>query len=175
MIDPLRLPTRDAEGAVVAVIETPRASPNKMKWDQRLGAFRLSRVLPTGMVFPFDFGFIPGTRAADGDPLDIVVLLGAPVCTGSIVACRLVAVLEAEQQEDDATDWVRNDRLIGVPVEDATMDEIRDDGDLDARTLRDLGAFFADYNHLDGKRFRVLRHRGPKAAQRLLEEALDAG
>jgi inorganic pyrophosphatase len=172
MIDPLRLPTRDAEGAVVAVIETPRGSPNKMRWDPRLGAFRLAKVLSAGMMFPFDFGFIPGTRAADGDPLDIVVLLGAPVCTGSVVPCRLVAVLEAEQREQDADEWIRNDRLIGVPLDDGSMDHVRDDGDIDEKTMRDLGAFFVDYNELDGKGFRVLRHRGPKAAERLLEEAV---
>jgi inorganic pyrophosphatase len=94
--------------------------------------------------------------------------------TGSLVPCRLIAVPEAEQQEDEAAGSVRNDRLIGVPVHDLSMEEVRDDGDIDARTLRGLGAFFTDYNDLDGKGFRILRHRGPRAAERLLAGALGA-
>ena len=71
------------DGLVVVVVETPRGSGNKFKFDPQLGVYRLDRVLPAGMVFPFDFGFIPRTAAEDGDPLDAMVLLDAPTYPGA--------------------------------------------------------------------------------------------
>ena len=60
---------------VLAVMENPRGSRNKYDYDPKCRAFRLASVLPQGMVFPFDFEFIPSTKAADGDPLDIMILM----------------------------------------------------------------------------------------------------
>src|SRR5690349_20953185 len=70
--DPLTLPMHK-DGLVVVVIETPRGSGNKLKYDTGLGVYRLDRALPAGLIFPFDFGFIPQTLADDGDPLDAIV------------------------------------------------------------------------------------------------------
>jgi inorganic pyrophosphatase len=61
--------------------------------------FVLKSVLPSGMAFPFDFGFIPGTRGEDGDPLDVLVLLDEPAIQGVLEPTRLIAVIEAEQTE----------------------------------------------------------------------------
>jgi inorganic pyrophosphatase len=114
---------RDRASTVIeVVIETPQGSRNKLKFDAAVGRFRLSHVLPTGMAFPFDFGFVPDTRADDGDPLDVLVLTDAPLPMGCLVDVRLVGVLEVEQREQDGS-VVRNDRLIGVAVEsDARRD-----------------------------------------------------
>src|SRR5689334_14657950 len=94
------------------VIETPRGCRNKFKFDEKLGVFRLNSILPAGSVFPFDFGYVPGTRAEDGDPLDVLLLLDEPVFTGCVVRARLIGVLEAEQRENGKAE--RNDRLIAV-------------------------------------------------------------
>ena len=73
------LEPRDAKtGLVRVIVDTPRGSHNKLKYDEELGCFKLSRILPVGHVFPYDFGSVPGTRAADGDALDVLVLLDAP-------------------------------------------------------------------------------------------------
>jgi len=72
-----------ARDNVDVVIETPKGQRNKFKYDADLAAFRLTRVLPVGMVFPFDFGFLPQTHADDGDPLDVLVLLDAPAYPGA--------------------------------------------------------------------------------------------
>jgi inorganic pyrophosphatase len=96
----------------MVVIETPKGSPNKLTFEPRYGTFVLKGVLPVGAVFPFDIGFVPSTRAEDGDPLDILVLMDAPVFPGCIVPSRLVGVIEAEQTEDGKTE--RNDRLLAV-------------------------------------------------------------
>src|SRR3954465_3312878 len=94
------------------VIETPRGSHNKYKWDDDLGAYTLAKVLPAGMSFPFDFGFIPRTKAEDGDAIGGVVLGEAAAFPGWVVACRLIGTIEARQTEGKKTE--RNDRLIGV-------------------------------------------------------------
>src|SRR5579864_1431362 len=78
------------------VIETPKRSRNKFKYDPDLGSYRLNSVLSEGMVFPYDFGFVPQTKAQDGDPLDVLLLMDEPAFTGCIVEARIVGVLEGE-------------------------------------------------------------------------------
>jgi inorganic pyrophosphatase len=153
-------------GTVDVVVETPSGSHNKLKFDPAHGAFRLSRVLPAGMSFPFDFGYLPGTLGEDGDPLDVLLLLDAPVPTGCLVEARLIGVLEVEQREKDGS-VVRNDRLIGVAVESTTRATLRDLDDIDPALLDEIEAFFDQYNRLEGKAFRVLHRRGPAAAMEL--------
>ena len=87
----------------MVVIETPKGSPNKLAFEPRYGTFVLKGVLPAGAVFPFDFGFVPSTRAEDGDPLDVLVLMDAPVFPGCIVPSRLVGVIgsRADRRRED--------------------------------------------------------------------------
>jgi inorganic pyrophosphatase len=90
------LPARDPEsGLVRVVIDTPRGSRNKYKFDRELASFKLSRVLPAGMSFPFDFGSIPGTEAEDGDALDVLVLTESPLIVGCVVHVHLVGIIQA--------------------------------------------------------------------------------
>src|SRR5215208_5286440 len=108
-----RLTAFDAEnGDLNVVIDTPKGSRNKFKYDEALGLFRLSGVLPAGAVFPFDFGYIPSTEGGDGDPLDVLVLMDEPVFVGCLVPSRLLGLIEADQTENGKT--TRNDRLIAV-------------------------------------------------------------
>src|SRR5438045_689965 len=95
------------------VIETPRGSHHKYAFDSELQIFRLKKTLPLGTVFPFDFGFIPNTKAGDGDPLDILVLMDEPAFAGCVVECRIIGALKARQKEK-ARKKVRNDRIIGI-------------------------------------------------------------
>src|SRR5207248_990499 len=98
------------------VIETPRGSAVKVKLDPRLGAFTISRPLPEGMVYPFDFGFVPGTRAPDGDPLDAVVFWDVASWPGIVVDCRPLGVVELDQAAKDGKRRQRNDRLLVTPT-----------------------------------------------------------
>jgi inorganic pyrophosphatase len=149
--------------ALEVVIETPKGSQNKLKYDEAAGRFRLSHVLPTGMAFPFDFGFIPKTRAEDGDPLDVLVLTDAALPMGVLADVRLVGVLEVEQREETG-EVVRNDRLIAVAEESTTHAAVRELDDVSPTLLDEIEAFFDQYNRLDGKAFRVLHRRGSRAA-----------
>ena len=139
--NPMTLPLR-AQGLLVAVIETPRDSGNKVKFDPDLGVYRVDRTLPAGMTFPFDFGFVPRTVAADGDPLDIIVLLDAPAFPGCVVLARLIGVLEAEQRDAGQGRWVRNDRLVAVVGGENGHASLRSLRDVDPFLLDSIGAFF---------------------------------
>ena len=119
-----RLDAWDAEsGALNVLIETPKGGRNKFKYDPGARLFELSKVLPHGAVFPFDFGFVPSTLGDDGDPLDVLVLMQESAFPGCKVACRLLGVIEAEQTEGGETE--RNDRLIAVAKHSQDHAEVR--------------------------------------------------
>lgn len=151
------------------VIETPKGSRNKFKWDPNLGLFALSGVLPMGATFPFDFGFVPFTRAPDGDPLDVLVLMDEPAFAGCVVPIRLVGVIEAEQTENGAT--MRNDRLIAVSSVSRDHRDICDLSDLNTNMLHEIEHFFVSYNTAKGQEFKILGRHGPARAQQLVAEA----
>ena len=76
--------------AISVTIETPRGSRNKIEYEPAKKMYSLSKILPEGMVFPYDFGFVPGTKAEDGDPLDVLVLTDEPLFPGCLVDSRLI-------------------------------------------------------------------------------------
>src|SRR6202030_4736440 len=95
-----------------AVIETPKGCRNKFDYDPDSGLFKLGGLLPEGMMFPFDFGFVPSTLGADGDPLDIMVLMDAPAHVGCLIEVRIIGVIGAKQVQHGKSEI--NDRLLGV-------------------------------------------------------------
>ena len=156
-------------GLVNVVIDTPRGSRCKYKYEEKEGFFRLKKLLPLGASFPYDFGFVPGTRGEDGDPLDMLVLLDEPVAIGCVVPVRLVGVIEAEQTGKSGK-TVRNDRLIGVVQTACNPPDILALRDLSKQVLDEIEHFFISYNEMEGHRFRPLGRRGPSTAERLVEE-----
>jgi inorganic pyrophosphatase len=165
------LPTWDHDGNAHTIIETPKGSRNKLAYDHGMGTFVLSKVLPVGMRFPFDFGFLPGTHAEDGDPLDVLVLMDEPVFPGCVVATRLLGVIEAQQRDDGV--WVRNDRLIGVAAESTTHAEVKRLSDVDTTVLSEIEAFFTDYDRIQGHRFRAIGRSGPGTARRIVGNSIE--
>jgi inorganic pyrophosphatase len=155
---------------LVVVIETPKGSPNKLAFEPRYGAFVLKGVLPAGAVFPFDFGFVPSTRADDGDPLDVLVLMDAPVFPGCIVPSRVIGVIEAEQTEGGQTE--RNDRVLAVAAESAAHRSIREISDVSQDLIDQIEHFFRSYNDAKGKLFEVKGRSGKKRALALVKRAM---
>ena len=153
------------------IIETPKGSRNKFNYDPELRLFKLGGVLPSGAVFPFDFGFVPSTLGGDGDPLDVLVLMDAPAFTGCLVNARLVGVIEAEQTERDG-ETTRNDRLIAVVEGSRLMRKVRSLGSLNESLLDEIEHFFVSYNQAKGKEFKPLGRFGPTRAQKLVEEGI---
>jgi len=81
LADPSRLEPivdDDDDEIIKVVIETPKGSRNKYAFDPEERTFTLKKVLPAGMTFPYDFGFVPSTLAEDGDPVDVLVLMDEP-------------------------------------------------------------------------------------------------
>jgi len=167
-----RLKANDpATGDVTVVIESPRGSPHKYTYDPDIGAFRLAAILPEGITFPFDFGFVPSTRGEDGDPLDVLVLLDYPVPIGCVLTVRLIGVIKAEQRERDG-EWVQNDRLLGVATHAHAHSVTTNLEALRPGLLDELEAFFAHYNQLRGKEFRPLARGGPKKADKAVHRGM---
>lgn len=169
-----QLPAWEPEtGRLQIVIEVPRGSRNKYKYDPGTGQIRLDKVLPPGMSFPLDFGFVPATRGDDGDPLDVLVVMDDPAFPGCIVTARLLGVIEAEQTEKGKT--IRNDRLIAVldaPRNPAAVNSL---DELARGRLDGIEHFFIAYNAAEGRTFRPLARRGPGEAKALIEAAASGG
>src|SRR6187397_2375863 len=126
-IDRLK-PFAEEKGDIHIIIDTPRGSRNKLKWDEKLGVLKLSHILTAGAVFPFDFGFVPGTRGADGDALDVLVLTDEPLVPLCLVQARLIGAIEAEQTAEEET--LRNDRMLAVTSNSRLYAKVRDLADL---------------------------------------------
>jgi inorganic pyrophosphatase len=163
-------PLDQKSGHVNAIIDTPKGSRNKFKYDEQIGMFKLGGALPLGAIFPFDFGYIPSTRAGDGDPLDILILIDDPAFVGCLVPAKLIGVIEAEQTENQET--VRNDRLIAVAADSRNHSHIRFLGDLNKNLVHEIEQFFVSYNQTKGKKFKILGHFGPDRAHALIDSAV---
>src|SRR5262245_64152201 len=164
------LPAVDPDsGRLNVVVDTPKGSRNKYKFDERHGQWRLSKVLPQGMAFPYDFGFLPSTRGEDGDPVDVLLLSDEPTFPGCVVPARLIGVLEAEQTEGGKT--VRNDRLVAVVETPYNPAEFHSLKEVSRQRLDEIEHFFVSYNRMEGRRFKPLARRGAGRARELLEAA----
>lgn len=165
-----RLPQTDEEGRLRAVIETPQGSRNKLAYEPETGTFTVKATMPAGMSFPFDFGFFPRTRAADGDPLDVLVLMDGPAYPGCLVPVTLLGVIEAEQSEGEGP-AIRNDRLIALAIGSSERGDLRSVRDFAPSLVEQLESFFVTYDRFEGKAFTILGQRGPRRATTLLEAA----
>jgi inorganic pyrophosphatase len=139
---------------LLVVVDTPRGSPVKFKYDEERGIFTIARFLPGGLVFPFDFGFFPGTRAEDGDALDAVLLTEETGFTGRRVRSRLMGVLEARQKKKGRV--VRDDRLITVASDSAAYRQARTLEDVGREQLEGIERFFIASNEEEGREFQPL-------------------
>jgi inorganic pyrophosphatase len=163
-------PYDEESGAVVAVVETPKHGHNKFKYDVKTGLFKLAKVLPEGMNFPFDFGFIPGTMGGDGDPLDVLILMDEPAFVGCYLTVRLVGVIEATQEEKGKKE--KNDRLVAVATESRLHKGIKHLTDLNPNFVEEIERFFIAYNEAGGKKFTVDNCGGTRRAAELLEQSI---
>lgn len=173
LADPTQLKTHDrSNGAFQVIVETPQGSRNKFAFDPRQKVFVLSKVLPAGMVFPCDFGFLPQTKAGDGAPIDVLLLMDEPAYPGITVRARLIGIIEAEQVENGKKE--RNDRLLAVAEASHMYANIRGLEDLPGQLIRELEEFFVQYSRLEGRQYRVLSCKGAAAAVRAVDKAREA-
>ena len=127
------------------VVEIPKGSSNKYEYDARLEVFRLDRVLYSPVHYPGDYGFVPGTLAADGDPMDVVALVDEPTFTGCVVEVRPVGVLNMVDQEQ------RDQKIIAVLNRDPRYQEIHTLDQIFPHIRREVEHFFNIYKELEGR------------------------
>jgi inorganic pyrophosphatase len=155
-----------------SIIETPKGSRNKFDYDPDSNLFTLGGLLPEGMMFPFDFGFIPSTLGEDGDPLDILVLMDAPAHVGCLIDVRVIGIIRAKQTEDGETK--ENDRLLGVAIHSYNHEGLSSINDMSKSLLKQIEEFFVSYNRQRGKKFKVIETHGPKRAVKFLKNGIKA-
>lgn len=162
-------PVEKPNGILQVIIETPKGSRNKFAFDPDQRVFALSKVLPAGMAFPYDFGFLPRTLAQDGDPIDVLLLMDEPAYPGVMVRSRLIGVIEGEQL--DGKNKIRNDRLLAVAEANHQYANIRTFKDLPSLFLQEIEEFFVNYHRHLGKQYKLLGCKGSGEAMRLIQKA----
>jgi inorganic pyrophosphatase len=172
LADPTRLEPFDSFDKQVlrVVIETPKGSRNKFAFNADEHIFELKKVLPAGMAFPYDFGFVPSTEADDGDPVDVLVLMDEPAFPGCVLKCRPIGVIQGEQGNKKKK--IRNDRIIAVEKDAHSWADIKTIGDLGKQFVRELEEFFVNYHRLSGEQYRVLAPKGPAHARKLVKSGM---
>jgi inorganic pyrophosphatase len=153
-----------------AIIETPKESRNKFHYDPQSNLFVLAGLLPEGMMFPFDFGFIPSTKGEDGDPVDIMVLMDAPAHVGCLIEVRIIGIIDAEQTEKGQTE--KNSRILGAAIHSYEHENLISIADVSKTLLSQVEEFFISYNKQRGKKFKITNTGGPKRALRYLRSGI---
>jgi inorganic pyrophosphatase len=154
------------------IIETPRGKGQKYDFDPQSGYFILKKIMPAGMVFPFDFGFFPGTIGEDGDPIDVIVISEIETFPGCMMECRVIGAITAEQRERDGQS-MRNDRYIAIPEVSQLYANINDLENLPQEMITQLEHFFISYNQQAEKEFKPLGRLKAQEAQELLSSTKD--
>jgi inorganic pyrophosphatase len=160
----------DDKQLLQVIIETPKGSRNKFAFNSQEHIFELKTVLPAGMAFPYDFGFVPSTKADDGDAVDVLVLMDEPAFPGCLLSCRPIGVIEGEQIGKKGK--TRNDRIVAVEQSAHSWADIKTLDDLGKHFLKELEQFFVDYHQLSDKKYRVLDVKGPNQATKLVKSSL---
>ena len=153
-----------------AIVETPAGSRAKFTYDPETGLYTLGKLLPLGLSFPLDFGFVPSTIGGDDDPLDILILPETALAVGCLVEVRLLGLIEAEQWKE-GEERVRNDRLIARLTESRAFAKVESFDQLGDRFAEELNTFFKTYKQLRGQNYDVLAIRGPDGAADMIERA----
>src|SRR6201985_1525087 len=169
MTNLINLPPFTDEGDVYVVVQTPPRSRAKFDYDPKIKTFTLSKSLLTGLTYPHDWGFVPSTRADDGDPIDIMVVHDAGTFPGIVLTCRVIGILQIEQQTKGKTE--RNDRLFAVPRHSHSEQALKDVRDLSKPIRQELEKFFKATDELEDKKLTIIGWKGPKAAVQAIKDA----
>jgi inorganic pyrophosphatase len=163
-----KLPTWADKKRVYAVVETPRGSRAKLSFDPKLRAFTLSKPLLAGLTYPYDWGFIPSTKAPDGDPLDVLIIHDAATYPGLVLTCTPIGILEVEQIKKGKKE--RNDRIFAAPDQSPFEATLKDVRDLPGRATEELEKFFQATDALEPKSLKFLGWKGPARARHMIEK-----
>ena len=162
-VDYLHLPLgEDCPELVNAVIEIPFGQKNKYEYDKKLHVFRLDRSLYSSVFYPGDYGFLPSTLAADGDPLDVLVLVDDPSFPGCLIEVRPVGVLEMIDQ------GVKDEKILAVPRNNPRYEGVHNYTQIYPHVMKEISHFFSVYKDLEGKRTQMLGWKDATAARAVI-------
>ena len=148
-----------------AIVEVPRGSKNKYEIDKETGRIALDRAMHTAQDYPVDYGFIPQTLWDDDDALDIAILTTYPLYPGILVRVRPVGIFHMiDGGESD-------DKVIGVPKDDPRFDEVKDIGDVNKHTIKEIQHFFETYKNIQNKKVVINGVGSAKAAKDAFDRA----
>ncbi len=153
---------------IEVIVETPKGCQFKYKYEPEKELFSLHKVLPVGLVFPYDFGFIPQTTGEDGDPLDVLIFSEFSFIQGSLIQCKVMGSMKAEQSEDGET--IRNDRIFVYPELKGFYPVYDSMKDIQKEKLKEIENFFIYYNAMQKKTFRPLGILGAKETLKLIKQ-----
>lgn len=153
-------------GSIIVIVEIPQGSRNKYEYDSDLGLFRLDRMLFSSVHYPSDYGFVRGTLAPDGDPLDAMVMVAESTFPGCAIEARPVGMLRMWDEKG------LDDKVLCVPVSDPQWSKISDIGDVSPYFMREVEHFFTSYKQLESKTVRVGGWTGVEEAWVSIDEAL---
>ena len=162
-------PGEKAPDEVNVIIEIPMGSSVKYEVDKETGLVFVDRILYTAMVYPFNYGFIPGTLEEDGDPVDVLILGYEPLAPGSVVVARPIGLLIMEDEEGP------DSKVIAVPRTkiDPRFEYVKDISDIPSALREKIKHFFEHYKELEpGKWVKVREWRGVDEAKRRITEAI---
>ena len=167
----MKLSTYREDGSINVMVESPRGSAVKYKYDPDDEVMTLSRPLPSGLVYPYDWGFVAATRAADGDALDAMIVWDVATHPGVVIPCRALGVLRVEQTNPESKRRERKDRLLVLPVKAPRQGHLRSVFDLTERVRDELSRFFINAVAFEGKELELLGYGGTDEAEAAIEAA----
>ena len=156
-----------APEVVTAVIEIPRGSHHKYEYDEQIDEIRLDRVLYSPVFYPTEYGFIPSTRAEDGDQLDVLVLISEPLFSGCVVSVRVIGMLDMEDSGG------RDYKIVGVATKDPKLSHIYTIADMNDQYKKEIVHFFEEYKKLEDKWVKVHEWKSKEDAYRIIAEAIE--
>lgn len=161
------------DGAVRVIVESPRHSALKYEYDPDLDAIKVSRQLPLGLTYPYDWGFVPGTKAEDGDPVDALVMHGSGAYPGIVLECAPIGMITVRERRK--REWISNHRLVLRPAWQGATEGVDRVARLPRESVRELEQFFVNAAFFTGKAMTVTGWRGPREALALVRRHAGGG
>ncbi|MEM0127562.1 MAG: inorganic diphosphatase [Thermoplasmatales archaeon] len=156
--------TEDFPETFYALVEISEGSKNKYEYHEDVGSIVLDRILFTPMNYPTNYGMILGTKAKDGDPLDVLIISSSPILSGILVKCRPIGIAEMHDEEGE------DNKVMAVPVDkvDPNSSTIRSIEDVPEYFKRIIRHFFEHYKELEENKF--MKFKGFGSREKAIEE-----
>jgi len=147
------------------IVEIPKGSRNKYEWDEELQAIKLDRFLFSSVVYPTDYGYIPNTLGADGDPLDAMVTVSEATFPGCVIPVKPIAVFRMRDDKGE------DEKVLCVPLSDPNWNHMERLEDLPIQLRDEISHFFSIYKTPEGKVVKVDGWAGLDEALEIIEAA----